>query len=475
MRSLFIRNLFIMFLFIQNILASSDPFIEIFPQYSYLAGALVMLGIFLSAIVYMIGTLFLNEKIKEWAKKEIVELFYSGILFAIIIFSYHIALNVATSLTYYLDSFGANIVCSGKGVFDLYTINGESIDFGYANLPCHMKVAKNFFATLFWETASLIEGIAAAYGWYNFLSSWNLDISVGGTTHFFGGGNVGFAPFGYLQPEVQILYFIFDKGILVLSVIRFQEILINMIAVALFPVLLSGGMILRLFSLTRRLGGLLIAIAISLYFVFPMFYVLGSGVLHTILLSRDCAKTQEPCPILADIMIDFSSSPLLFNTSNPLIFSNKELPKSMDIRNITETSTSNFSNFFYPDLCSKVLINLTEREKRNHSTPLYSDIDYVEENLNEIFATQGTSLEDFKSSFEGWFPTEFHSIGFSAFNLIRGLPFEKMLNIINILAKALFFSLFFSFLGIFSAIAAIKTLSPMLGGDPEIAGLTHLI
>jgi hypothetical protein len=43
------------------------------------------------------------------------------------------------------------------------------------------------------------------------------------------------------------------------------------------------------------------------------------------------------------------------------------------------------------------------------------------------------------------------------------------------MGRMVFFSLFFSFLAVMSTIAAIKGLSPLFGGDVEIAGLTHLV
>ena len=42
-------------------------------------------------------------------------------------------------------------------------------------------------------------------------------------------------------------------------------------------------------------------------------------------------------------------------------------------------------------------------------------------------------------------------------------------------ARLVFFSMFFTLLSVFSTVGAVRALSPLLGGDTEIAGLTHLI
>ena len=53
--------------------------------------------------------------------------------------------------------------------------------------------------------------------------------------------------------------------------------------------------------------------------------------------------------------------------------------------------------------------------------------------------------------------------------------FKQNLYALDLLARLMFFSTFFSFIAVIATIANIKVLSPMLGGDVEIAGLTRLI
>jgi hypothetical protein len=69
--------------------------------------------------------------------------------------------------------------------------------------------------------------------------------------------------------------------------------------------------------------------------------------------------------------------------------------------------------------------------------------------------------------------------GFTISGFMTGDKFDEWIfadnGIINSMARMIFFSLFFSFLSVMSTIAAIKNISPMLGGDVEIAGLTHLV
>jgi hypothetical protein len=73
------------------------------------------------------------------------------------------------------------------------------------------------------------------------------------------------------------LDYAFSVMIPIISSIFAQLWLLRFIQTTLFPSLLALGIILRTFFFTRKVGGLLIAIALSLYTVYPLMYVmLGS-------------------------------------------------------------------------------------------------------------------------------------------------------------------------------------------------------
>ena len=87
---------------------------------------------------------------------------------------------------------------------------------------------------------------------------------------------------GFFTIGNKVKEMVFDWTIKIMMVIEFQEVLLRFIAVALFPSLLVMGAVLRTFTFTRKLGGLLLAMAISLYFIFPAFYAFGALVMLNI-------------------------------------------------------------------------------------------------------------------------------------------------------------------------------------------------
>lgn len=429
-------------------------FENLFWQYSSIAIILLTLSILLTGSVYMLGIFLSNEKIKMWGKTEVVEIFYSGVIFAIILSIYFTANQLGGSLVRSFDPLSANIVCNQNiPLFNFKNEMGEDIDYGYAALPCHMRVAKNFLATLFYETAGLVKSVGVTYSWYTFLSSWFFDFTPVGTTTFFSGASFSLGIFAFLNTKVNALEFLFDTGVKSLIIIRFQEILLNIIAIALFPLLLTAGLILRTFVLTRRLGGLLIAMALSLYFIYPIFYIVGDMVLNAVKVAnnnQNLPLNQQPA--LVRVFTDFSALPPKLNSS----YAEDPTNVKTDGTQISGSILDQIANITSTQICNDAL-NEVQGQDVAHKDPT------AQGGIFDKFGTKnyllGSWLSDAFSKGGVWNPGSFKSI-------LVG---------IDALAKSIFFSLFFSFLSIFATISAIKVLSPMLGGDVEIAGLTHLI
>ncbi len=451
---------------IQEFYEPSNPD-SLYFAWGVLAAGALTLSIFLAGIIYMAGNFLMNEKIKGWAKAEAVEILYSGVLLAVVGAFYLTANQVASSLVYSIDTYSADLVCSTSNpLFNTFTMHGEPVDLGYAHLPCHMRVAKNFLASIFYETGGFVKSVGVTHSWYTYLSSFSFDFTPVGTTTFFSGGSFNFAIFGFLNAKNNALSFLFDNGIKVLTLVRFQEVLINFVGTALFPVLLMAGLVLRTFMLTRRLGGLLMAMAISLYYVFPAFYVLGDSVYTSIILANyNNSVPLENRSALAQIFTDFNAMP-------------KKINDSYQENMALATNGSNASSEFLSQiglLTSTTLCNKTAEEVQNY-TNQYGSVTGA--NLSVVLDSFGS-----ENRLLGSWLTDSFSKGGTPWYLGGGVTdavmntasFRSILTGIDVLAKAVFFSMFFSFISIFATIASVKSLSPMLGGDVEIAGLTHLI
>ncbi len=436
----------------------------LFNELGGVVAAVLMLGVVMVALVYMVGSFLMNDKVKGWAKAEAVELFYSGVILALIVSLVAMGDSVASSFAYEFDGYSANMVCNGDiPAFNTFIIthpdgSTEPVDPGYAMLPCHIRIAKNFLASIFYETAGFVKAVGVTHSWYTFLSSFSFDFTPVGTTTFFSGAMFNHSIFGFLNAKNNALSFLFDNGIKVLTLVRFQEVLMNFIGTALFPVLLSVGLVLRTFTLTRKLGGLLMAIALCIYFIYPSFYMMGDAVYNSVKLAQNYPPgTQEKDKTaLAAIFLDFSAMPPKLNNQVSWADEQANIGVNTDATKVSRDFMAQLGLLTATDTCDKTLDQL-------NSPPANGFLDK--------FKSENTLL--------GTWLAEAFNKGTPSIPVLGSVygtgSFGSILVGIDVLAKAVFFSAFFSFLSIFATIAGIKTLSPMLGGDTEIAGLTHLI
>lgn len=190
-----------------------------------------------------------------------------------------------------------------------------------------------------------------------------------------------------------------------------QEFFLGMIQTSLFPVLLALGVILRSFFFTRRLGGLLMAIAIGLYTVYPLMYILMA----------DQFVISE-----ADIWYDrWSPAFCICDTSKPWWYAAKAAEGSLNY------------DFTQGEVCPVRFCSL--------SLPLMITLGVAP----DMIGLTGVTPDGVETA---WLFTAIHLIG-----------------------RMIVPGIFIPIVSALVTISFIKTLSPLLGGDVEIAGLTHLI
>jgi len=94
-------------------------------------------------------------------------------------------------------------------------------------------------------------------------------------------GYLDISPLAGLSVPLETLGFVFDMANKNLMIIRLQQTLLEMLHLAFFPLFLTLGLFFRSLYFTRRLGGLLIAIALSAYIVLPLMYVFFHAMLFS--------------------------------------------------------------------------------------------------------------------------------------------------------------------------------------------------
>jgi len=266
---------------------------------------------------------------------------------------------------------------------------------------------------------------------------------------------------GFFTTGNSIKSMVFDYAVKLMIVTKFQEIMLAFIAKALFPALFVAGIVLRTFSFSRRLGGLLLAIAISLYFIFPMFYAFGGLVMWD--LKEQVRNMPGFRPDLCkEISKDACEDPPVTN----VLYINGEVPMVGGSINASDALSS--------------LDALESKSQANRIKDMEGDTAAVKPlqgpNSGDFAANvpedqRPAMMEKARNATNIWFnkvsgKSKFDSGVFTAYQ--PGGP-------VDALARIAFFSVFFSLFGILATIAAIRSLAVTFGGDIEIAGLTHLI
>ncbi len=404
-------------------------------------GSAFGISIFLSSIAYMVGTALGDERIKGWGRFEVYETFYSAVLGVLIAFSWAIMIGISDDIAKTLDPQGY--------LFALGEMDSE---------PVFLTMAQTYMREIYGEIAYLYTEISKVTSVTMFLESIGYTVGVAQFVDF--GGSISFSlcplfvgPFNFLMSTITEM--LIRVGIITV----FQAAILGFIK-SVMPAFIGVGFALRILGPTRKLGGLMMAIGLMLYFVFPMFYVFGGGIYHSL----------EPVEKFAGMRIAKFNS--YFGTVN--IFGN-----SLDYDNEYDERLKLYEEYIKSG-------KLEEMDTKQLERSLDEDIERIN---NEWTSTDVSALAilrligDYIASVPELIGNLVCISRVSAqawnYGLLSPFVYDNKIFISEImfemLANLLFFTTVFSFMALMAMIAGVKGLSPLLGGDVEIAGLTHFI
>ncbi|MEM3499456.1 MAG: hypothetical protein QXI17_02200 [Candidatus Bilamarchaeaceae archaeon] len=424
-------------------------------NYIALTGVFFIIATLIVSIIYLIGSFLMNEKIKSWAKMELYEIFYS-IIIIVLLFSLVPIVTMITSAALNLGQ--SNTVTyikvptpSGYVEQKVDLCNAGQNIYGYENISaCHLRLAIYYLRTIYEEGRIFGYNLLRTYSWTSMIAESSVTIQ----TIYEKMGMEMWVPWkGFFSRRNQVIEYSFKWLTRILFLTKFQEILIKYFAIAVFPIMLVSGGILRTFTFTRRLGGLLMALALTGYFIYPSIYALGGLLLIKIKeearptwLSNTEANPRgsyDP-PIINTLYINASG-----NTTIGGITILEDYGKTQEVDAALQLMT--------PDERQKYI----KEKGLNPSFDLGSKTsDSEKENI--VVGAGKFMLE--------WFTYFFtHNIAVDTVNDWRDNGY------IDITARITFFSVFFFIFSIFGSIAATRSIAMTLGGDIELAGLTRLI
>ncbi|MBI5227096.1 hypothetical protein HY988_00775 [Candidatus Micrarchaeota archaeon] len=485
----------------------------------WLAFAGIAFGIVTCLIggVYMIGSMLMNDKIKAWAKMELAELFYSAIILSFAITSLPLVDGVVhgaillmphqgignnpqpspgtlcpgatTATTTYVQQFRAGqIPLVNNGIRDYACIDicGDDIAENQYSVyngisSCSVRMGIWHLREVFDETSTFAFNTYIDYIWTSMAAEFTINFE----TIFEKTGFITFNPWrGFFTMGNNVKSLAFEWAMKILMITKMQEIFLRFIALAIFPSFFVAGTLLRTFTFTRRLGGLMLAIAIALYFIYPTFYAFAGLVMIQL---KDNVRDDwvSPLNVKANPLGKLNPDPPIANTMYILGF----VPvigggNKLDTRGAQQTlaNIQGYSGVAKEGVNPYDLAYLETIEKNDPATnkliprfnagpgddPASKDPAVVAEQQKALAAAEKAFDPTDRDSWFGQLSQASKQDSWINFSWEPNGP-------LDILARLSFWSMFFSLLAIISTIAAIRSLSMTFGGDIEIAGLTRLI
>jgi hypothetical protein len=385
-------------------------------------GVALLIVIFLVVLAFMISSAIGDDKMKAFAKHEASQLVYSGIII-VVVFAF------ASSL----DSWMQFISLAGSDKWNAYIINGVCCaDTGVcaqgyepSKRACHINIASDYLQILYETGRTNVRSALNHYQTYAFLSKMSITSSMVDPEL----AQASSKPFAGLSVSADYYYAVIDLTLKSMMIIRTQQIFLDLMYYPLFPVMLAMGLVLRIFYFSRRLGGTLMALALSAYIVLPMFYVLANAILWGFMGEMDWIANVHP---------NFGNT-----ASNPTIFGD----------DASNYYSSNYNPNYLIKQNSSVTVGLCSQEDP------------------ALTSEWKGALTQFESDYEKIDGTDWLT---QAFDAITGTAFTPS-GALGKLATLLVFSTVVPFLGLMTMLSTYKVISPMLGGDVEIALLSRLI
>jgi len=226
-----------------------------------MAIAAVMICILFNVLLYMMGKVFESEELARYANSEFLQVSASSLaIFFAVALLFGQDTNVFLLMGQVLGT-GSSIDCaaspSGTGKFTLWHDGGPIDAFKCKTqekiTALEAAYDKTYAANL--PVERLLSTCISMFGAPVFCWSWDLSF----------------------HKSVETAHLICTKIVGLLIPLHAQYALAEYVSQNMLAVFLPLGLVLRVFPLTRGVGGLLIAVAIGFFFVWPTFFILTDG------------------------------------------------------------------------------------------------------------------------------------------------------------------------------------------------------
>ena len=233
----------------------------------------VLIAVFIIAIAAVIGNSFNMPEVKAFVDAELGQAIVSVLLIVSMM-----------GLIAFFDGV-ARLAILQEGVSSSCSDAGE---------PCYITVARQYLTT-YYDIGSKAaeEALRDSVRYQNFA---NAGRSIQANLWKLGFAGVSYRPNAGLSIEAERKGAIFETMGRLLASIYAQRYFIDVISYGIAPIMLLLGILLRTFFFTRKLGGLLLAIALALFIIYPLTYALSWYTLKVNIYGDRLTEQQNSCP-----------------------------------------------------------------------------------------------------------------------------------------------------------------------------------
>ncbi len=407
-------------------------FREYFLQWMPVGLIAILISTAIVSLAYMLSKFLNDEKLTAWAKEEFFQ-----VIFSIIIITSAVSFYVLVDgLLHDVSVIDPHMQDLCQEPFIYYASEGaQTAATNPYQPPCHIKIAGAYLEDMLRGAVRFNEELLGTIMLYGLLVETSVSFAK---TPLSPWGRYVMHPFAGLTIVKNSLDTCFDFVMKSMMFLAMQLYFLHFMYQALFPILLTWGLILRTFFFTRKLGGLLIALALSLYAIYPSVYMIGGYIL------------QNSYPGGMFDVIDQSVK--------------------MDI----QTAIYSYKSSEHCEDNSGCGVQGEWCNEHGLCVPLQPaaeiDVTPIDEPPQEEVEVEMSDLTSKVSTLSGG----------SLLGKIKDRIFnQKWLigeyGVLDNTARLLVFTVFMPFIALMVTLAGVKKMSPLFGGDVEIAGLSRFL
>jgi len=220
----------------------------------------LFIGILFYALLYMLGNLTSRKEVKGLATESFTDLSTVFIYVILAFMFFGLIENVTPRMLGFVNLEKIADPKTGLGVEYTSKINGVAVVLSNINDLPLINVGEAYLLVMYYQGEKLYRSMLLQIGWMNLLSS----VSVGG------GNDNSITPFKGFDPLLRFAPAMLTSASLMLMLFSAQYFMLHFFVYIIPKFLFPLGILFRVLTPTRSFGSALLALSITMYFIYPL-------------------------------------------------------------------------------------------------------------------------------------------------------------------------------------------------------------